>query len=360
MARSRAERRGERIRLAAILDRMQLGMIGLGRMGANMTRRLMKAGHECVVFDRSPESVAQLGKDGAVGSASLDEFINKLKPPRAVWLMVPAAVVDQTLEQLASRMQKGDIIIDGGNSYYIDDIRRAKDLQPRGIHYVDVGTSGGVWGLERGYCLMIGGELDIVKHLDPIFKTLAPGRGNIDRTPGRDKVGGTAEEGYLHCGPVGGGHFVKMVHNGIEYGLMAAYAEGLNVLHHANVGKTKREEDAETTPLRDPEHYQYDFNLADVAEVWRRGSVVASWLLDLTAISLLDKGAFDKFSGRVSDSGEGRWTINAAIDEGTPVPVLSAALFQRFDSRGESDFANKLLSAMRFQFGGHIERKAGS
>jgi 6-phosphogluconate dehydrogenase len=342
-----------------MLDRMQLGMIGLGRMGANMVRRLIKAGHECVVFDRSPESVTQLAKDGAAGSSSLDEFIGKLKPPRAIWLMVPAAVVDQTLEQLASRLQKGDIIIDGGNSYYIDDIRRAKDLQPRGIHYADVGTSGGVWGLERGYCLMIGGEPDIVKHLDPIFKTLAPGRGNIDRTPGREKVGGTAEEGYLHCGPVGGGHFVKMVHNGIEYGLMAAYAEGLNVLHHANVGKTKREEDAETTPLRNPEHYQYDFNLADVAEVWRRGSVVASWLLDLTAISLLDQPAFEKFSGRVSDSGEGRWTINAAIDESTPVPVLSAALFQRFDSRGESDFANKLLSAMRFQFGGHIERKSG-
>ncbi len=334
-------------------------MIGLGRMGANMVRRLIKDGHECVVFDRNPENVAELGKDGAAGSGSLDEFLGKLKPPRAVWLMVPAAVVDQTLEQLAPRMEKGDIIIDGGNSYYIDDIRRAKDLQPHGIHYADVGTSGGVWGLERGYCLMIGGEPDIVKHLDPIFKTLAPGRGSIDPTPGREKVGGTAEDGYLHCGPVGGGHFVKMVHNGIEYGLMAAYAEGLNVLHHANVGKTARESDAETTPLRSPEHYQYDFNLADVAEVWRRGSVVASWLLDLTAISLLDRKSFDKFSGRVSDSGEGRWTINAAIDEGTPVPVLSAALFQRFDSRGESDFANKLLSAMRFQFGGHVERTSG-
>jgi 6-phosphogluconate dehydrogenase len=339
-----------------MLDRMQLGMIGLGRMGANMVRRLIKGGHECVVFDRNPGNVAELGKDGAAGSGSLDEFLSKLKPPRAVWLMVPAAVVDQTLEQLASRMEKGDIIIDGGNSYYIDDIRRAQHLQPRGIHYADVGTSGGVWGLERGYCLMIGGEPDIVKHLDPIFKTLAPGRGNIDRTPGRDKVGGTAEDGYLHCGPVGGGHFVKMVHNGIEYGIMAAYAEGLNILHHANVGKTARESDAETTPLRNPEHYQYDFNLADVTEVWRRGSVVASWLLDLTAISLLDQKSFEKFSGRVSDSGEGRWTINAAIDEGAPVPVLSAALFQRFDSRGESDFANKLLSAMRFQFGGHIER----
>jgi 6-phosphogluconate dehydrogenase len=334
-------------------------MIGLGRMGANMVRRLMKGGHECVVFDMSPANVAQLAKDGAAGSSSLDEFLSKLKPPRAVWLMVPAAVVDQTLEQLASRMQKGDIVIDGGNSYYIDDIRRAKELQPRGIHYADVGTSGGVWGLERGYCLMIGGEPETVKHLDPIFKTLAPGRGNIDRTPGRDKVGGTAEDGYLHCGPVGGGHFVKMVHNGIEYGIMAAYAEGLNVLHHANVGKTKRQDDAETTPLRNPEHYQYDFNLADVTEVWRRGSVVASWLLDLTAISLLDSPKLEKFSGRVSDSGEGRWTINAAIDEGTPVPVLSEALFQRFTSRGEGDFASKLLSAMRFQFGGHLEKAAG-
>jgi 6-phosphogluconate dehydrogenase len=338
---------------------MQLGMIGLGRMGANMVRRLIKAGHECVVFDRSPEAVADLGKQGAAGSSSLDEFLSKLKPPRAVWLMVPAAVVDQTLEQLATRMQKGDIIIDGGNSYYIDDIRRAKELQPKGIHYADVGTSGGVWGLERGYCLMIGGEPDIVKHLDPIFKTLAPGRGNIDRTPGREKVGGTAEDGYLHCGPVGGGHFVKMVHNGIEYGIMAAYAEGLNILHHANVGKTTREADAETTPLRNPEHYQYDFNLADVSEVWRRGSVVASWLLDLTAISLLDQPSLEKFSGRVYDSGEGRWTISAAIDEGAPVPVLSSALYQRFDSRGQSDFANKLLSAMRFQFGGHVERTSG-
>jgi 6-phosphogluconate dehydrogenase len=339
---------------------MQLGMIGLGRMGANMVRRLIKAGHECVVFDRNPGNVAELGKHGATGSSSLDEFLSKLKAPRAVWLMVPAAVVDQTLEQLAPKMQKGDIIIDGGNSYYIDDIRRAKELAPRGIHYADVGTSGGVWGLERGYCLMIGGETETIKYLDPIFKTLAPGRGNIDRTPGREKVAGTAEDGYLHCGPVGGGHFVKMVHNGIEYGIMAAYAEGLNILHHANAGKTTREVDAETTPLRNPEHYQYDFNLADVAEVWRRGSVVASWLLDLTAISLLDEPTLEKFSGHVSDSGEGRWTINAAIDEGTPVPVLSASLFQRFTSRGESDFADKLLSAMRFQFGGHLERKAGS
>jgi 6-phosphogluconate dehydrogenase len=338
---------------------MQLGMIGLGRMGANMVRRLIKNGHECVVFDRNPESVADLGKQGAAGSSSIAEFLKKLKAPRAVWLMVPAGVVDQTLEQLTPHMEKGDIIIDGGNSYYIDDIRRAQELQKKGIHYADVGTSGGVWGLDRGYCLMIGGEPDIVKHLDPIFKTLAPGRGNIERTPGREKVGGTAEDGYLHCGPVGGGHFVKMVHNGIEYGIMAAYAEGLNVLHHANVGKTARESDAETTPLRNPEHYQYDFNLADVTEVWRRGSVVASWLLDLTAISLLDQPTLEKFSGRVSDSGEGRWTINAAIDEGAPVPVLSSALFQRFDSRGQSDFANKLLSAMRFQFGGHVERTSG-
>lgn len=338
---------------------MQLGMIGLGRMGANMVRRLMKGGHDCVVFDMNPDNVAQLGREGAAGSGSLDEFLGKLKTPRAVWLMVPAAVVDQTLEQLASRMQPGDIIIDGGNSYYIDDIRRAKELQPRGIHYADVGTSGGVWGLERGYCLMIGGEPGIIKHLDPIFKTLAPGRGNIDRTPGREKVGGTAEDGYLHCGPVGGGHFVKMVHNGIEYGVMAAYAEGLNVLHHANVGNKKHESDAETTPLRNPEHYQYDFNLADVTEVWRRGSVIASWLLDLTAISLFGEPNLDKFSGRVSDSGEGRWTINAAIDEGAPVPVLSSALFERFTSRGESDFASKLLSAMRFQFGGHVERTSG-
>src|ERR1700723_3986107 len=338
---------------------MQLGMIGLGRMGANMVRRLIKAGHECVVFDRNPGNVAELGKDGAAGSSSLDEFLSKLNPPRAVWLMVPAAVVDQTLDQLSSRMQSGDIIIDGGNSYYIDDIRRAKDLQSRGIHYADVGTSGGVWGLERGYCLMIGGEPDIVKHLDPIFKTLAPGRGNIDRTPGRDKVGGTAEDGYLHCGPSGAGPFVKMVHNGIEHGIMAAYAGGLNILHHATGGKTQRESDAETTPLRNPEHYQYDFNLADVAEVWRRGSVVASWLLDLTAISLFDQPTLERFSGRVSDSGEGRWTILAAIESTTPAPVLTASLYQRFTSRGEDDFAAKVLSAMRFQFGGHIEKKAG-
>jgi len=338
---------------------MQLGMIGLGRMGANMVRRLMKNGHEGVVFDRSPATVTQLVSDGAKGSDSLDDFVKKLKPPRAVWLMVPAAVVDATLADLAPKMEKGDIIIDGGNSYYIDDIRRAKELKERGIHYADVGTSGGIWGLERGYCQMIGGETDIVKHLDPIFKTLAPGRGNVDRTPGRDKVGGTAEDGYLHCGPSGAGHFVKMVHNGIEYGIMAAYAEGLNILQHANVGKKSREVDAETSPLRNPEHYQYDLNLADITEVWRRGSVVASWLLDLTAIALLEQPGLAKFSGRVSDSGEGRWTITAAIDESTPVPVLSAALYQRFTSRGEDDFADKVLSAMRFQFGGHVERAAG-
>jgi 6-phosphogluconate dehydrogenase len=313
-----------------------------------------------VVFDMNRESVSQLAGQGAAGSDSLDDFIKKLRAPRAIWLMVPAAVVDATLGQLVPRLQKGDIVIDGGNSYYIDDIRREKELRDHGLHYVDVGTSGGVWGLERGYCQMIGGEPEIVGHLDPIFKTLAPGRGNIDRTPGRDKVGGTAEEGYLHCGPAGAGHFVKMVHNGIEYGLMAAYAEGLNILHKANVGKHTREVDAETTPLRNPEHYQYDFNLADVAEVWRRGSVVASWLLDLTAISLLDQPTLAKFSGRVSDSGEGRWTLQAAIDESSPAPVLSAALYQRFSSRGEADFADKLLSAMRYQFGGHIEKAKGS
>jgi 6-phosphogluconate dehydrogenase len=338
---------------------MQLGMIGLGRMGANMVRRLINNGHECVVFDMNKNNVLGLAGEGATGSDSLDDFVKKLKPPRAVWLMVPAAVVDSQLEQLTSRMQKGDIIIDGGNSYYIDDIRRAKELKPKGFHYADVGTSGGIWGKDRGYCQMIGGETDIIKHLDPIFKTLAPGRGNVDRTPGRDKVGGTAEEGYLHCGPCGAGHFVKMVHNGIEYGIMAAYAEGLNILHKANAGKKSREVDAETTPLRNPENYQYDFNLADITEVWRRGSVVASWLLDLTAISLLEQPSLAKFSGRVSDSGEGRWTLQAAIDEGAPAPVLSASLYQRFTSRGEDEFADKVLSAMRFQFGGHIEKAAG-
>jgi len=338
---------------------MQLGMIGLGRMGANMVRRLHKGGHQCVVYDRSAEAVKQLFGEGATGAASLDEFVAKLQKRRAIWLMVPAAVVDETIADLLPKLSKDDILIDGGNSYYIDDIRRARELSAKGIHYVDVGTSGGVWGLERGYCQMIGGETQVVKHLDPIFKTLAPGRGNIDRTPGREKTAGTAEEGYLHCGPAGAGHFVKMVHNGIEYGLMAAYAEGLNILKHANAGKSHREADAETTPLRHPEHYQYDFNLADIAEVWRRGSVVASWLLDLTAISLLDQPTLERFSGRVSDSGEGRWTVLAAIESAAPAPVLTAALYQRFTSRGEDDFAAKVLSAMRFQFGGHVEKKSG-
>jgi 6-phosphogluconate dehydrogenase len=338
---------------------MQLGMIGLGRMGANMVRRLLRNGHQCVVFDMNPANVKQLVADGAAGATSLDEFVNKLAQPRAVWLMVPAAAVDGTLKDLAARLQRGDIVIDGGNSYYIDDIRRAKELGARGISYVDVGTSGGVWGLERGYCQMIGGARDIVEHLDPIFKTLAPGRGNLTRTPGREKTPGTSEEGYLHCGPPGAGHFVKMVHNGIEYGLMAAYAEGLNILKHANVGKRDRSADAETAPMRNPEHYQYDLNVADITEVWRRGSVVASWLLDLSAIALLEQPELATFSGRVSDSGEGRWTIMAAIEESAPVPVLSAALYQRFASRGEDDFAEKLLSAMRYQFGGHVERASG-
>jgi 6-phosphogluconate dehydrogenase len=337
---------------------MQLGMIGLGRMGANMVRRLLKNGHTCVVYDRSPETVTQLAGDGATGSNSLEDFVQKLQKPRAIWLMVPAGVVDASIRDLLPKLEAGDILIDGGNSYYIDDIRRAKELKPKGIHYVDVGTSGGVWGLERGYCQMIGGENDVVKHLDPIFKTLAPGRGSIERTPGREKASGTSEDGYLHCGPNGAGHFVKMIHNGIEYGLMAAYAEGFNILKHANVGKQQRETDAETTPLREPDHYQYEFNLADVAEVWRRGSVVASWLLDLTAISLLEQPKLERFSGRVSDSGEGRWTVLAAIESTTPAPVLTASLYQRFTSRGEDDFAGKILSAMRFQFGGHIEKKA--
>jgi len=335
---------------------MQLGMIGLGRMGANMVRRLIGGGHECVVFDRSAKAVEDLAKEHATGAASLADFARQLAKPRAIWLMVPAGVVDQTIADLLPLLDKGDILIDGGNSYYVDDIRRAKELAPQGIHYVDVGTSGGVWGLERGYCMMIGGETDVVQRLDPIFRRLAPGKGDIPRTPGREKVTGTAEEGYLHCGPSGAGHFVKMVHNGIEYGLMAAYAEGFNILKHANVGKADREVDAETTPLRQPEHYQYDMNLPDIAEVWRRGSVVASWLLDLTAISLLDSPDLANFSGRVSDSGEGRWTIQAAIDEGTPAEVLTAALYARFSSRGEADFQNKLLSAMRFQFGGHHEK----
>jgi 6-phosphogluconate dehydrogenase len=338
---------------------MQLGMIGLGRMGANMVRRLIKAGHQCVVYDRSKQAVESLAKEGAVGASSVDDLVKKLQTPRAVWLMVPAGVVDASVDELAPMLAKGDTLIDGGNSYYIDDIRRGKALQGRGIHYLDVGTSGGIWGMERGYCLMIGGDNDAVKRLDPIFKTLAPGKGNVDRTPGREKAGGTAEDGYLHCGPAGAGHFVKMVHNGIEYGLMAAYGEGMNILKHANVGKKGRTIDAETTPLRNPEHYQYDFNLADIAEVWRRGSVVASWLLDLTASALIKQPDLKGFSGRVSDSGEGRWTITAAIDEGTPSPVLSASLYQRFTSRGEDDFATKVLSAMRHKFGGHVERPTG-
>jgi 6-phosphogluconate dehydrogenase len=340
-------------------DVMQLGMIGLGRMGANMVRRLMKSGHTCVVFDRSVEAVKQLAGEGAIGASSLDDFVARLAPPRAAWLMVPAAAVDGTLTDLASKMQTDDIVVDGGNSYYVDDIRRQKDLRPRGIHYVDVGTSGGVWGFERGYCMMIGGDTDAVRRLDPIFKAIAPGIGDIPRTPGREKASGTAEEGYLHCGPAGAGHFVKMVHNGIEYGMMAAYAEGLNILKHANVGKNGQEVDAETTPLRNPEHYQYDLNLPDIAEVWRRGSVIASWLLDLTAIALLKSPELENFSGRVSDSGEGRWTVMAAIDEGTPAEVLTAALYERFASQGGVDFGNKLMSAMRYEFGGHAEKPAG-
>jgi 6-phosphogluconate dehydrogenase len=336
---------------------MQLGMIGLGRMGANMVRRLIKGGHQCVVFDRSPQAVQELAKEKAVGTASLAEFVKNLTKPRAVWLMVPAAVVDQTIADLLPLLERDDILIDGGNSYYVDDIRRAKGLGPKGIHYVDVGTSGGVWGLERGYCMMIGGEPAVVQRLDPIFRTLAPGIGDIPRTPGRDKLGGTAELGYLHCGPNGAGHFVKMVHNGIEYGVMAAYAEGLGILRDANVGKQKHAIDAETTPLRDPEHYQYDLNLRDVTEVWRRGSVIASWLLDLTAAALVKDAELKEFAGQVSDSGEGRWTIKAAIDEAVPAPVLSTALYQRFSSRGEADFQDKLLSAMRFQFGGHLEKR---
>jgi 6-phosphogluconate dehydrogenase len=337
---------------------MQLGMIGLGRMGANMVRRLIRKGHNCVVFDRSPQTVAELAKDNAVGASSLQDLVQKLAKPRAVWLMVPAAVVDQTIADLLPHLEAGDILIDGGNSYYVDDIKRAKDLVPKKIHYVDVGTSGGVWGLERGYCMMIGGEKDVVQHLDPIFSALAPGKGDISRTPGREKLDGTAEQGYLHCGPNGGGHFVKMVHNGIEYGIMAAYAEGLSVLRSANVGKQQHTADAETTPLRDPEHYQYDFNLRDVSEVWRRGSVIASWLLDLTASALVQDPGLAKFAGRVSDSGEGRWTIKAAIDEAVPTPVLTASLYERFSSRGEADYADKLLSAMRFGFGGHLEKPA--
>ena len=335
---------------------MQIGMIGLGRMGANMARRLIRGGQQCVVFNRSPEPVRELVKEKAIGATSLADLVSKLDKPRAVWLMVPAAVVDQFIADLSPLLEAGDVLIDGGNSYYVDDIRRAKELQPKGIHYVDVGTSGGIWGLERGYCMMIGGESDVVRHLDPVFATLAPGVGNIPRTPGREKLVDTAEQGYLHCGSNGAGHFVKMVHNGIEYGIMAAYAEGLGVLKSANIGREQGQADAETTPLRDPEHYQYDLNLADIAEVWRRGSVIASWLLDLTASALIADPQLTKFAGRVSDSGEGRWTIKAAIDEGVPVPVLTTALYERFASRGEADYQDRLLSAMRFGFGGHLEK----
>ncbi len=337
---------------------MQVGMIGLGRMGANMVRRLLRGGHDCVVYDRSSDAVRALAGDGAAGATSFDDLVKRLAPPRAVWLMVPAAVVDVTLDDLTSRLAAGDVVVDGGNSYYHDDIERAKRLAARGIHYVDCGTSGGVWGAERGYCLMIGGDAEVVGRLDPLFATLAPGTGSTPRTPGREGRRSTAEQGYLRCGPVGAGHFVKMVHNGIEYGLMAAYAEGLNVLRHANVGTRVREADAETTPLRNPEYYQYDLDLADVAEVWRRGSVVSSWLLDLVASALAGDPTLDRFTGRVSDSGEGRWTLDAAIDEGVPAHVLAAALFERFSSRGEADFQDRLLSAMRFQFGGHVEKAA--
>jgi 6-phosphogluconate dehydrogenase len=337
---------------------MQLGMIGLGRMGANMVLRLLDNGHRCVVFDKSPKAAEELVQAKAVGASSIADLAKKLDTPRAVWLMVPAAVVDATIKDLLPHLTPGDIVIDGGNSYYIDDIRRAQDLAPKGIHYLDVGTSGGVWGRERGYCLMIGGEPAVVKHLDPIFAQLAPGAGDVPRTPGREAVGGTAERGYLHCGPNGAGHFVKMVHNGIEYGIMAAYAEGLGILRSANIGKRGHAVDAETTPLRNPEHYQYDLNLSDIAEVWRRGSVVASWLLDLSAAALIKDPELKSFQGRVSDSGEGRWTIRAAIDEAVPTPVLSSALYERFSSRGEADFADKLLSAMRYEFGGHLEKSA--
>ncbi len=336
---------------------MQLGMIGLGRMGANMVRRLMKAGHKCVVYDVTAAAVDGLAKEGATGAKSIEDFVAKLDKPRAIWLMVPAAYVESTIEELLPTLEKGDILIDGGNSYYRDDVDRQARLQPKGIHYMDVGTSGGVWGLDRGYCLMIGGDKDAVARLDPVFKTLAPGPGDAPKTPGREKIGGTAEQGYLHCGPTGAGHFVKMVHNGIEYGMMQAYAEGLNVLKNANVGKQTHEKDAETTPLRNPEYFQFEMNLADIAEVWRRGSVVASWLLDLTAQALAESPGLDEFGGKVSDSGEGRWTIEAAIAEGVPTHVLSASLYSRFDSRGNAEFQNKLLSAMRKAFGGHHEKK---
>ena len=333
-------------------------MIGLGRMGANMVRRLLEDGQECVVFDRSPNAVNDLVKEKASGATSLADLVTKLDRPRAIWLMVPAAVVDETIGELSPLLEPGDIIIDGGNSYYVDDIERAKGLRSLGIHYLDVGTSGGIWGLERGYCMMIGGDKEIVQRLDPIFAALAPGIGNVPRTPGREKLGGTAEQGYLHCGPNGAGHFVKMVHNGIEYGIMAAYAEGIGILKAADAGKNQSAVDAETTPLRDPEYYQYEFNLADISEVWRRGSVIASWLLDLTATALATDAQLAKFGGRVSDSGEGRWTIKAAIDEGVPVPVLTTALYERFSSRGDADYADRLLSAMRFGFGGHLEKSA--
>jgi 6-phosphogluconate dehydrogenase len=335
---------------------MQLAMVGLGRMGANMVRRLLQGGHQCIVFDKSPKAVGELAREQAVGAASPAEMARKLEKPRIVWLMVPAAVVDQTIAEIVPHLEPGDILIDGGNSYYVDDIRRAKELAPKRINYLDVGTSGGIWGLERGYCMMIGGPKDAVQHLDPIFKTLAPGAGEIARTPGREKMGGTAEMGYLHCGPNGAGHFVKMVHNGIEYGLMAAYAEGFSILRHANLGERQHAIDAETTPLRDPDLYRYDLNIPDIAELWRRGSVVASWLLDLSADALAKDATLAQFAGRVSDSGEGRWTIKAAIDEAVPVPVLATALFERFSSRGEADFADKLLSAMRYEFGGHVEK----
>ena len=337
---------------------MELGMIGLGRMGTNMVRRLMRAGHHCIVFDTKSDAVQALAKEGAAGATTLKDFAGKLKKPRAIWLMVPAAAVDPTLKTLIPLLESEDIVIDGGNSYYHDDIRRAAELKPKGIHYVDVGTSGGVWGSERGYCLMIGGDESVVRRVEPIFAALAPSIDEAPRTPGREKLGGTAEHGYLHCGPTGAGHFVKMVHNGIEYGMMASYAEGLNILRHANIGNQKSTVDAETTPLRDPEYYAYDLNLADIAEVWRRGSVIASWLLDLAATSLLDSPDLAKFAGRVSDSGEGRWTIKAAIDESVPASVLSAALYERFSSRGEADFADKVLSALRYQFGGHEEKSA--
>ena len=339
---------------------MELGLIGLGRMGANMAHRLLRAGHTVVGYARHASTVQSHLQEGSIsaGASSLADIVNQLAKPRAIWLMVPAASVDATLAELVPLLAPGDVVIDGGNSYYHDDIRRAAELAKHSIHYVDVGTSGGVWGLERGYCLMIGGEDDVVQRLDPIFDTLAPGINAASRTPGRDEIGGTAEKGYLHCGPNGAGHFVKMVHNGIEYGIMAAYAEGLNILHHANIGKQQQAIDAETAPLQNPEYYQYDFNLPDVAEVWRRGSVIASWLLDLTASALLKSPQLAEFGGRVSDSGEGRWTITAAIDESVPAHVLSSALFERFSSRGEADFADKLLSAMRFEFGGHLE-KAG-